>query len=137
MARPTRPPSSPLTMKQILDNIYQHFVVDKSPKSTKVDSQYCLYSGSGCAIGCMVDIDTAQAWDNYSDNSSIDALRDRNVLNTAAYFEGTDIQTLRELQLAHDEFNPEEPGARLSERMLEAINVAAARHGLPGYTATA
>lgn len=105
MKRPTKVPSKPYTVKQVLDMVYQHFVVDKMPKSVKNPDDrtggLCCYAGSGCAIGCMLPASTALSWDKCG-KTAIDDIRKILPKSFFQFFNGEHGDMLAELQDTHD-----------------------------------
>lgn len=104
MKRPTHPPEKPYTIKQVLDMMYQHFVVDKAPKSYhrglhNDGSGSCLYAGTGCTIGCMVTVETAELFDNCGSIMSVLATFPSYYSN---YFERPHLIFLSDCQRLHD-----------------------------------
>lgn len=43
------------TRQAVFDAVWDNFVVKKNPKSSGPNRPSCLYSGTGCAIGCLID----------------------------------------------------------------------------------
>lgn len=99
MQRPNKPPATPYTLQQVFDNVWQHFVIDKRPRSGNAFG--CFYAKTGCAIGCMLDAETAETWDNYG---PIDAYNIRRSSLYINYFGSISPDVLRDLQLMHDSY---------------------------------
>ena len=137
--RPSCPPEKPLTLAEILNNIYQHFVVGKAPQSRQPtlggSRGLCQYGMTGCAIGCMVDLKTADRWDGIGSVKSILATHSvwaRETFNR--YFDGVNPDDLSYLQEAHDGWSTARKRT-LGEHMLLAINEVARRNNLPEFSA--
>lgn len=97
------------TLQQVFDGIWRHFVTLKNPQSiVNKDSALqpfeCLYSGSGCAIGCLIpDKDVCKDWDIVSGNGT--GIKEIFYLKPESYdlFFTTNLLThLSELQNIHD-----------------------------------
>lgn len=56
--RPTERPNTPYTNQEVFDHIWQHFIVEKNPRSisdiSSDELNKCHYNGTGCAIGCCL-----------------------------------------------------------------------------------
>lgn len=62
-----------MTLQELFDANWQHFVVEKNPQSKK-DGR-CMYGGTGCAIGCVMPDELKRFADRgFDDSSSIEAL---------------------------------------------------------------
>ena len=104
------PISYPLTDRQtILDLVWNHFVTNKNPRSFDFEKG-CQYSGTGCAVGCLLPKDVCQNWDSFVGPTSI-----RNIAVTFTdsyrkYFgESEDtLEFLRKLQSIHDDYTEPE-----------------------------
>ena len=109
--RPQTRPSKPLTNQEIFDHIWQHFIVEGNPKSEKDftgGKKFCIYAGTGCAVGCMLTLEDAEVCDGTHDeldcgNDIISIQRYRDEIYNG-YFNGASINLLDELQYAHDNF---------------------------------
>lgn len=52
--RPTSRPEKPYTRQEILNRIWQHFIVEKNPRSYNPINEVCCYNQTGCAVGCLL-----------------------------------------------------------------------------------
>lgn len=52
--------------QEIINKIYKHFIMDKNPRCINQCGS-CCYSGTGCAIGCLLEREDSILWDNYGD----------------------------------------------------------------------
>jgi hypothetical protein len=97
----------PLTDHQtIFNHVWHHFVTAGNPPSIKSHDDYqCVYSGTGCAVGCLLPRRVANRWDTFED-TSITAIVDHHYRSFTKYF-GTDESIeyfLIDLQHIHDDY---------------------------------
>jgi hypothetical protein len=95
------------TKQQIFDKVWQHFVVNKNPKSVN-EHTHCVYSSpeGGCAIGCLIDNDALKKeFDAQTNHTSIYSIRDRFNIELSDYIDPS-IKTrfLDSLQTIHDSY---------------------------------
>ncbi len=116
MDRPTQRPSRPYTRDEIAQKVYQHFVLDKAPKSKKSNAfNVCLYGGTGCAVGCMLTTEDADLLDAHHKTAIADVMH---LDACQPYFQMEDLEFLEELQEAHD-YNA--VGETVSENILKVL----------------
>lgn len=101
--RPERRPEQPYTREQILRHLYQHFVVEGNPRCTD-DENWCCYSLTGCAVGCLLTAEDADLIERNEGGVRVADVRRYFPDLYAAYFDGSDetLELLRRLQNAHD-----------------------------------
>lgn len=90
----------------IAQSVYQHFIIDKSPKCESIDNGPCIYNGTGCAVGCMLTEEDANLLEN-NGGGTLGDVWDRHPEILSQYFSVSDYTFLKELQDAHDD-NPKE-----------------------------
>lgn len=126
--RPTQRPDKPYTTQEIMQRVYQHFIVEGNPKcASDPSSPYatCDYGGTGCAVGCLMVEDDASSLDDLL-YGSIDAVSRKLAKTYAVYFTESELSLLYNLQEAHDSSTP----ATLKPRILEVLNA----NGFTGAT---
>jgi hypothetical protein len=109
MNRPLTRPEKPYTIREYLDMVYQHFVVDQSPKCVADPTDLastCLYTGTGCMIGfILTEKDSEEVY------GDIITMADRPLLYRimSYYFDLTNPAVLAFLemcQMTHDSYVP-------------------------------
>ena len=95
--RPATRPEQPYTNQEIVDRVYQHFFVEKNPRS--VNLGFCLYARSGCAVGCMLTSEDAEKFDGCGHIALI--AEHKNKL-FSEYFNNKSLPLLTKLQKMHD-----------------------------------
>ncbi len=103
--RPLTVPATPYTRQQILEHVYQHFVVERNPRA--ILDLSCVYRGMGCAIGCMITSDDAELWDSKAASIYYISRILSNSFNK--YFHHEDMSLLKSLQDFHDSFEGDIP----------------------------
>jgi len=128
--------SYPLTAPQtVFNHVWRHFVTLANPPSVKNEDDYqCLYSGTGCAVGCLLPRRVANRWDTFGD-TSITAIADYHHRSFTRYFAEELEYLLVDLQHIHDDYR--RPHSRLiqnyatfSDYMREKLTGIAAEYGL-------
>lgn len=105
--------------QEILNKVYNHFVIQKNPRCVRPTSRSrinaCCYSGTGCAIGCLLDHKDRSEWDSlgiYFSSITFNTYTPYQILEKISeYFNLEDYDFLRSLQRVHDrglEFSIEE-----------------------------
>jgi hypothetical protein len=62
------------TKQEVFNKVWQHFVIDKNPKSVDPITGHCKYysESGGCAVGCLIDDDKVKKqWDALIGETSI------------------------------------------------------------------
>ena len=91
------------TRQQIIDKVWTHFVVNKNPRCINPTTRTCSYSGTGCAVGCLIPRRTARLWDNIED-SQISNISGELHRSYSHFFDNTahTLDLLAQLQQVHD-----------------------------------
>jgi len=58
------------TQQEIFDKVWDHFIVKGNSKS--INDNVCVYDGTGCAIGCLLDPDDRVLWQKWHDVDGLD-----------------------------------------------------------------
>ena len=113
--RPETRPDKPYTTKEILDRVYQHFVVEGNPRCAD-DRGSCFYRKTGCAVGCLLTAEDAAEWDDRTFSSIgrvwADPIR-------AIYFQDDQKELLHALQWGHDKANSTNIASKMEEVVTE------------------
>jgi len=108
--RPTSRPDSPYTLREIVDRVYQHFVVEENPYCVD-NAGNCIYGRTGCGVGCLLTQEDADHCDTLAKDRSNGApgnyytVRGLEVEISKmffAYFPPNVINTLELIQNFHD-----------------------------------
>ena len=99
--RPTERPATPYSKKEIAERVWQHFFRERNPYSYNCVTDVCLYSGSGCAVGCLLTQEDADKLD--SDNVSTPISECFKDLSN--YFTADMLYFLEALQVWHDQYH--------------------------------
>ena len=106
MSRPLARPASPMTVSQVADHIYNHFVTEGNPRcaTTKGSMNFCHYNHTGCAVGCCFTQEDAEEIERRAANFRVPEARleCRDIFDI--YFENTTemYEFLFEAQCLHD-----------------------------------
>lgn len=127
MERPTCRPAKPYTLEEVLDKVYQHFVVDKSPQSRSSPTGSCVYGGTGCAVGCLLTAEDALKWDIAVDVSTITNISSRLPNDYAAYFGNPStsplLTILQKLQDCHDGGGYKDLAQKMAEQISDLRSI--------------
>lgn len=117
--RPTSRPTQPYSDTEILDRVYQHFVVEQNPRCTTSDNDkgHCIYGKTGCAVGCLLTADDALILDTLG-TMVINDVHKMYPQLYSIYFTERQLWMLRQLQMIHDRTI----SATLADRMKREIN---------------
>jgi len=103
MQRPTTRPERPYTTAEILTAVYQHFVLDGSPRCVEEGGMACLYAKTGCAVGCLLTEEDALLFDDPFVGGAIGHVATKQPELFGAYFTEDQRPLLRALQRCHDQ----------------------------------
>jgi hypothetical protein len=128
--RPTERPIKPYTPTQILNHVETHFLVENNPRCTSINGYgdvVCVYTGTGCAVGCLLTIEDAEIIDPDKNLSvegwyTSDNETRKKIWNT--YF-GTGPENkfiLRALQNAHDRHRTSTDEILFRQNIMDAID---------------
>lgn len=87
--------------QEILNKVYQHFIVEKNPKSTNSNGG-CCYNGTGCAVGCLLDPIDRELFETSAGNGLILSICQHNPEMFLKSFRKDQLSFLVDLQNAHD-----------------------------------
>ena len=114
-----------MTPQEIFDKVWDHLNRQGRP-ATGHNGMGCHYrapDGAACAVGCLVDDETAKRWDNYVDQSIEDVV---DYGDDVPHFVRENVVLLKYLQLAHDDPTASDWLTEWRDRMAEI----AERHNL-------
>jgi hypothetical protein len=100
--RPTSRPDKPYTIPEIIDKVYQHFILEKNPRCINNFPMSCVYGLTGCAIGCLMTQEDADFIDNHCHTMIISELESKFPDIYNVYFKDVNKDFLLGLQQCHD-----------------------------------
>lgn len=89
--------------QEILNKVYKHFIVYKNPRCVKHPEMLhsaCVYKGTGCAVGCLLDYEDRSKWDDIFGSLGPSSIFKEEYNK---YFANNLINFLMDLQVAHDQ----------------------------------
>ena len=129
--RPTTRPAKPMSLQEVFNHVWQHFVIEEEPfcGTFRIDGTLasCNYSSTGCAIGCSLTKEDAEHLDKSFSNISIQGLYARWIAYPVYFSNDIHIDRLQQLQNIHD-YNCKSP--RFSHDMEKDLRLFAAQYML-------
>lgn len=106
--RPIERPYAPYTLQNIVDHVFQHFVVENNPRCVN-DREQCVYGLTGCGVGCLLTQKDGDILDIMSTGQMLGAgwmrgFKENSPLVYQLYFGDSPsiLSALETLQSAHD-----------------------------------